>query len=51
MYGLYGNTGCGVFKRRIQNFKKNWLKINIPIRKSLNFADWCSGEVSKSAKI
>ena len=25
----YGNTGCGVFKRRIQNSKGFWLKVNI----------------------
>ena len=26
----YGNTGCRVFKRGVQNWKKNCLKINIP---------------------
>ena len=26
----YGNTGCRVFMRRIQNEKDFWLKINIP---------------------
>ena len=29
-YRHYGNTGCGVFKRGIQNSKVFWLKINIP---------------------
>ena len=24
----YGNTGCGFFKRGIQNYKGVWLKIN-----------------------
>ena len=28
-----------------------WLKINCSQMKSLNFANWCNGEVSKSAKI
>ena len=28
MYPNYGNTGCGVFKGRIQNYKGFWLKIN-----------------------
>ena len=26
----YGNTGCGVFKRRVQNKKDFWIRINIP---------------------
>ena len=47
----YGNTGCGVFKGGIQNLKGFWLKINCSQRKSLNFANWCNGDVSKSAKI
>jgi hypothetical protein len=28
-----------------------WLKINCSRMKSLNFANWCNGEVSKSAEI
>ena len=47
----YGNTSCGVFKRGIQNKKSFWLKINIPKRKLFNFGNWCSRELSKSAKI
>ena len=27
-YEQYGNTGCGVFKKGIQNQKDFWLKIN-----------------------
>ena len=46
----YGNTGCGVFKGGIQNKKGFWLKIYCQM-KSLNFANWCNGEVSKSAEI
>ena len=30
MYHDYGNTGCGVFKRGIQNLKDFCLRINIP---------------------
>ena len=26
----YGNTGCGVFKRGVQNWKDFCLRINIP---------------------
>ena len=33
----YGNTGCGVFKREIENYKYFCLRINIPKRKLLNF--------------
>ena len=29
-YAPYGNTGCGVFKRGIQNQKDFCLRINIP---------------------
>ena len=47
----YGNTGCEVFKGGIQNEKGFWLKINCSQTKSLNFANRCNGEVSKSAKI
>ena len=47
----YGNTGCGVFKGEIQNWKGFWLKINCSQMKSLNFANWCNGEVLKSAEI
>ena len=48
---VYGNTSCGVFKGGIQNRKGFWLIINIPKGKLMNFENWCSGEVSKSAKI
>ena len=47
----YGHTGCGVFKRGVQNLKDFYLRINIPNRKLLNFENWCNREVSKSAKI
>ena len=50
-YTTYGNTGCGVFKRGMENQKGFWLNINSSQRKSLNFANWCNGEVSNSAKI
>ena len=40
----YGNTGCGVFKRGLQNF---CLQITISQRKLLNFENWVNGEVSK----
>ena len=44
----YGNTGCRVFKRGIQNWKDFCLKIYIP---KVNFENWLNGEMSKSAKI
>ena len=28
-YARYGNTGCGVFKRGVQNYKDFCLRINI----------------------
>ena len=40
----YDNSGCGVFKRGIQNKKDVWLKINFGQMKLLN---WSSGELSK----
>ena len=39
----YGNTGCGVFKGGIQNWKGFWLKKQHTQRKLLNFANWCNG--------
>ena len=30
VYGPYGNTGCGVFKPRMQNWKYFCVRINIP---------------------
>ena len=33
----YGNTGCGVFKGGIQNYKGFWLKNNCSQTKLLNF--------------
>ena len=47
----YGNTGCGVFRRGIQNQKYFCLRINLPQRKLLNFEFWINGELSNSAKI
>ena len=35
----------------MENQKGFWLNINSSQRKSLNFANWCNGEVSNSAKI
>ena len=43
----YGNTGCGVFKRGMQNWKGFWLKINCSQRKLPNFDNWSNGELSK----
>ena len=48
---MYGNTGCGVFKGGIQNWKEFWLKTHCSQMKSFNFANWLNGEVSKRAKI
>ena len=36
----YGNTGCGVFKGRLQNQKGFWLKINCSEMKLPNFDNW-----------
>ena len=45
----FGNTGCRVFNGGVARF---FLKINIGTQRILfNFENWCSGEVSKSAKI
>ena len=30
VYDPYGNTGCGVFKPGIQNWKSFYVRINIP---------------------
>ena len=49
--GNYGNTGCGVFKRGLQNQKGFWLKINCIQMKLPNFENWSNGELSKSTKI
>jgi hypothetical protein len=35
----------------MQNDKSFWLKINCSQMKSLNFANWFNGKVSKSDKI
>ena len=43
----YGNTGCGVFKEGIQNYKEFWQKINCSQMKLLNFENWSSSELSK----
>ena len=48
---LYGNTGYGVFKGGIQNWKGFWLKINCIQMKLPNFENWSNGELSKSTKI
>ena len=50
-YVQYGNTGCGAFKRGIQNSKDFWLKINCSWKKLPNLENWSSGKLSKSAKI
>ena len=49
--GDYGNTGCGVFKKGIQNWKGFFLKINCSQMKLPNLEDWSSSKLSKSAKI
>ena len=41
-YVYYGNTGCGVFKEGIQNWKDFWLKINCSQMKLLDFENWSS---------
>ena len=48
----YGNTGCGVFKRGVQNYKDFCLRINILKGNYgiLSFEFWINGELSKSAK-
>ena len=44
----YGNTGCEVFKRGVQNQEDFCQRINIPTqRKLLNFENCVHGEVSK----
>ena len=50
MYCGYGNTGCGVFKRGGTKLKRFLPKNQHTQRKLLNFENWVSGEVSKSAK-
>ena len=45
-YVSHGNTGCGVFKRGVQNYKNQHTQ-----RKLLNFENWVNGGVSSSAKI
>jgi hypothetical protein len=40
----YGNTGCGVFKRGVQNWKDFCIRINIPKE---NFEFWINGKLSK----
>ena len=47
----YGNTGFGVFKGGLKNWKGFWLKINCSQMKLPNLENWSSGELSKSAKI
>ena len=43
----YGNTGCGVFKEGMQNWKDFWLKINCSQLKLLNFENWSSASCQK----
>jgi hypothetical protein len=43
----YGNTGCEVFKWRVQNQKRFLPKNQRTQRKLLNFGNWVNGEVSK----
>ena len=49
-YIHYGSTGCGVFKRGIQNEKDFCIKINIPKRKLLTFENWTNGEPQQLEK-
>ena len=51
LYVRYGNTGCGVFKRGIQNWKDFLPKNQHTERKLLSFENWINEKVSKSAKI
>ena len=46
----YGNSGCWDFKRGLK-VESILPKNKHTQKKSLTFEDWCSGEVSKSAKI
>ena len=43
----YGNTGCGVFKRRGTKLERFLLKNQHTQRKLLNFENWVNWEVSK----
>ena len=47
----YGNNGYGVSSPGIQNWKDFCLKINCSQMKLPNFENWCSGKLSKIAKI
>ena len=47
----YGSTGCGVFKRGVQNQKDFWLRINIFKGFFLNFENWTNGGPQKFEKI
>ena len=44
---LYGNTGCGVFKRGGTKLERFLPKNQHTQRKLLNFENWVNGEVSK----
>ena len=50
LIAYYGNRGCRDFKRGLK-VESVLPKNKHTQRKSLTFEDWCSGEVSKSAKI
>ena len=44
---MYGNTGCGVFKRGGIKLERFLPKNQHTQRKLLNFENWVNGEVSK----
>ena len=48
--GEYGNTGCGVFKRVVQN-QKFLPKNQLTQKNFLNFENWTNGEPQQLAKI
>ena len=47
IFELYGNTGCGVFKRGGTKLERFLPKNQHTQGKLLNFENWASGEVSK----
>ena len=51
LYGYYGNTACGVFKRGDTKLERFLPKNEHTQRKLLNFEFGINGELSKSAKI
>ena len=47
----YANTGCGVFKRGVQNWKDFFPKNQHTQRKSLNFENWINGGLRSFQKL